>query len=147
MYKLLLVMLTRLTEPDRRTRARGVVEGARGFVLALAAASVVDASAAWALEALTLTFPSRILVALAPLPGNLALIALVLRRVRALDEFQRRVHLDAVVIAFLATGVAAFIYGYLRKAAAVPPLNAVHVWIFMSVTYGIGYAIAARHYR
>jgi len=29
----------------------------------------------------------------------------------------------------------------------VPPLNFGVVWLFMVLFYGIGYAIAARHYR
>ena len=137
----------RLAAQPLPSSSSGIFSGKFGFLLALAAASVIDAGAAWVLDTFSLTTPARVIVALAPLPGNLGLIALLLGRVRALDEFQRRVHLDAVVIAFLTTGVAVFIYGYLRKAAAVAPLNALHVWAFMGVSYAIGYVIAARHYR
>jgi hypothetical protein len=35
----------------------------------------------------------------------------------------------------------------LQKAQAVRPLNVGIVWIFMALFYGIGYVIAARHYR
>ncbi len=72
---------------------------------------------------------------------------MIVRNVRKLDEFQRRVHLEAVVIAFLATGLAVLIYGYLQIAQAVGPLNMASVWGFMGIFYVLGYFIAARHYR
>jgi len=40
-----------------------------------------------------------------------------------------------------------FIYGYLQRAQAVGPLNAVLVWVFMTFAYAAGYGIAIRHYR
>jgi hypothetical protein len=91
--------------------------------------------------------PARMIFALLPIPGNLVLVAMIIRRIRQLDEFLRHVHLEAVAIGFLLTGVAVFVYGYLQKAQAVPPLNVGIVWVFMVVFYGIGYFIAARHYR
>ncbi len=90
---------------------------------------------------------ARIAIALLPLPGDIVLIVLVLVGVRQLDEFQRHVQLEAVTIAFLATGVAVFVYGYLQKAHAVGPLSAGLVWAFMLVFYAIGYFIAASHYK
>jgi hypothetical protein len=65
-----------------------------------------------------LGYTARIAVALAPLPADIALIVLVLRRIRRLDEFQKRVHFEAVTVAFLSTGVAVFVYGYLQRAHA-----------------------------
>jgi hypothetical protein len=117
------------------------------FSLLLTSGSAVDVWAGWALGHTDLSRSARRGVALLPLPGNIALIAMVLARIRSLDEFQRRVHFEAVVVAFLATGVAVFIYGYLRQANAVGPLNAAWVWAFMGVSYATGYAIAIRQYR
>jgi hypothetical protein len=118
-----------------------------GFLVVLVLASAVDVSASWMLEHLELSPPARFGVALLPLPGNLALIAMVLSRIRALDEFQKRIHFEAVVVAFLATGVGVFIYGYVRKAGFVGPFNAATVWAFMGIAYAVGYAIAIRQYR
>ena len=117
------------------------------FLIVLVLASTVDIGAGWALKHAIFGPGARIAVALAPLPGNLALIALVLRLIRTLDEFQKRLHFEAVVIAFLATGVIVFIYGFLQQAQAVGPLNTWFIWIFMGITYAAGYGIAARHYR
>jgi hypothetical protein len=82
-----------------------------------------------------------------PLPGNITLIVLALLAIRRLDEFQKRVHFEAVTIAFLSTGVAVFVYGYLQKAQAVGPLNGGFIWLLMALFYGIGYLISTSHYK
>jgi hypothetical protein len=75
------------------------------------------------------------------------LVALFIRTIRKLDEFLRHVHLEAVAIAFLLTGLAVFIYGYLERAQAVRPLNVAIVWVFMVVFYGIGYLVSVRRHQ
>jgi hypothetical protein len=117
------------------------------FSITLLPATAVDVWAAWALGHLDLGTTARVVVALLPLPGNIALIALVLRGIRRLDEFQKRVHFEAVTVAFLSTGVAVFVYGYLQKAHAVGPLNMGLVWAFMLIFYVVGYFIAVSHYK
>jgi hypothetical protein len=117
------------------------------FLLVALLATAIDIATFGVLAHVELGPTSRILVALAPLPGDIALIWLALRAIRKLDEFQKRVHFEAVVVAFLSTGVAVFVYGYLQKAAAVGPLNFGIVWAFMLVSYAVGYGIALSHYR
>src|SRR5713226_7569279 len=92
------------------------------FVIVFLLATAVDIGASWALGQMELGSTARIAVALTPLPGDVGLIFLVLRRIRRLDEFQKRIHFEAVTVAFLSTGVAVFVYGYLQKAGAVGPL-------------------------
>jgi hypothetical protein len=113
----------------------------------LCAASAIDIGAGWLLGQPGFGSHARIIFALLPIPANLVLVAVIVRRIRQLDEFLRHVHLEAVAIAFLLTGLAVFVYGYLQKAQAVRPLNVGIVWIFMAAFYGVGYVIAARHYR
>jgi hypothetical protein len=120
---------------------------ARTFWAVLAVGTAIDITAGWLLSQPGYGSHARILFALLPIPLNLVLVALIVRRIRQLDEFLRHVHLEAVAIAFLLTGVAVFVYGYLQQAYVVHPLNFGIVWIFMVVFYGIGYLIAARHYR
>ena len=110
-------------------------------------ATAIDISAFWFLGRVELGSAARIGVALLPLPGNITLIALTLGAIRRLDDFQKRVHFEAVTVAFLSTGVAVFVYAYLQKAQAVGPLNMVLVWSFMLGFYGAGYFIAVNHYR
>jgi hypothetical protein len=115
--------------------------------ITLLLATAIDIGASLALRRTDLGATARTAIALLPLPGNIALIALILRAIRRLDDFQKRIHFEAVTLAFLSTGVAVFVYGYLQKADAVGPLNMGLVWTFMLFFYAIGYFIAVRHYK
>jgi hypothetical protein len=117
------------------------------FLVTALLASAIDFVASFLLRNPGPASAARIAIALMPLPGNIALIFLVLRAIRTLDEFQKRVHFEAVTVAFLSTGVAVFVYGYLQKAQVVGFLNAGLVWAFMLIFYAIGYVLAASHYR
>jgi hypothetical protein len=110
-------------------------------------ASAIDVCASWVLGRIKLELPARIVIALTPIPGNIALLVMILRRIRGLDEFQKRIQFEAVVVGFLATGVAVFVYGYLQKAQAVGPLNMGLVWAFMLLFYVVGYFVAVSHYK
>ena len=90
---------------------------------------------------------ARVAIALLPIPANVWLIAIILRTLRRLDEFLKRIQFEAVAVAFLTTGLAALTYGQLQKAQVVGPLNVGLIWGFMGVSYVLGYAVAARHYR
>ena len=116
-------------------------------ILTALLASAIDIGSALMLRHLDLGPAARIAAALLPVPANVVLLVMIVRSVRRLDEFQRRIHLEAVVIAFLATGLAVFVYGYLQMAQAVGALNMELVWGFMGIFYVLGYFISARHYR
>jgi len=126
---------------------RNSVQPVGTLLVVLCVATAIDIGAGWLLGQPGFGSHTRIIFALLPIPANLVLVAAIVRRIRQLDEFLRHVHLEAVAIAFLLTGLAVFVYGYLQKAQAVRPLNVGIVWIFMALFYGIGYVIAARHYR
>ncbi len=117
------------------------------LLVTLCLATVIDVSVGWWLGSPSLSQNARIAIALLPIPANLVLIALIVRAIRKLDPFLRQVHLEAVAIAFLLTGLAVFVYGYLERAHAVRAMNVAVVWLFMAVFYGIGYLVASRHYR
>jgi hypothetical protein len=117
------------------------------FWSVLAVASAIDLGAWWLWARPGHSQSERILFALLPIPMNLVLLAVIVRRIRQLDEFLRRVHLEAAAIAFLLSALAVFIYEGLQKAGCAGPLNAGVAWILMALFYGIGYAISARHYR
>ena len=116
-------------------------------LLVLFVGSAIDLVAMWLVGQPRFGRTTRVLIALLPIPANLILVALLVRWIRSLDEFLRRVHLEAATIGFLLTGVAVFIYGYLQRAEAVRPLNFGIVWFFMLLFYGIGYLVASRSYR
>ena len=117
------------------------------LLFTLCFATIIDVGVGWLLGQPGLAASLRILIAFLPVPANLVLIALLVRKIRSLDEFLRQVHLEAAATALFLTGLAVFIYGYLEQAQAVRSLNVGVVWIVMAISYGIGYAIAVRHYR
>ena len=90
---------------------------------------------------------ARVAIALLPIPANVWLIGIILRSLRRLDEFLKRIQFEAVAVAFLTTGLAALTYGQLQTVQVVGPLNVGLIWGFMGVSYVLGYAVAARHYR
>jgi len=117
------------------------------FFLLVLLLTAIDFGAYWVLGRFDLGSAARIAVALTPLPADLAAIVLILRRIRRLDEFQKRVHFEAVTVAFLSTGVAVFVFGYLQKADLVGALNMGLIWGFMLLFYAIGYFVALIHYK
>ena len=133
--------------PKPAMNGRNLLQPVGPLLGVLCVATAIDIGAGWLLGQPEFGSHARIIFALLPIPANLVLVAVIVRRIRQLDEFLRHVHLEAVAIAFLLTGLAVFVYGYLQKAQAVRPLNVGIVWIFMALFYGIGYVIAARHYR
>ena len=110
-------------------------------------AAATDIAAALVLARSELEFAERLLAALLPLPFNVTVIVLLVQRIRQLDEFQRRVHFEAVVVAFITTGLAVLLFGYLQKADIVGPVNVGLIWVPMTVFYCIGYFVAASHYK
>jgi len=126
---------------------RNSVQPVGTLLVVLCFATAIDIGAGWLLGQPEFGSHARIIFAMLPIPANLVLVAVIVRRIRQLDEFLRQVHLEAIAIAFLLTGLGVFVYGYLQKAQVVRPLNVDIVWIFMAAFYGIGYFIAARHYR
>jgi hypothetical protein len=128
------------------TTSPPTVSPRRLLVWALVAAGA-DIGAAWLLARSDLGLLGRVAVAVLPVPFNIAVLLLLVKHVRRLDEFQRRVHFEAILVAFISTGLAVLLYGYLQKALIVGSLNVGLVWVPMTVFYCIGYFVAARHYR
>lgn len=95
------------------------------------------------------TFPEtrwRFAVMLLPvLPAIHGLVS-VMRFVRAMDELQRRVHLEGVAFAFASTIVICLTWGLLERAG-LPKLPTVWVCTIMIGLWGIGNYIAAARYK
>jgi hypothetical protein len=130
-----------------KTLTQASTRPTRSFWTILAIASAIDIAATWLLGRSGYPPYARMIFALLPIPANLVLLAVIVRRIRRLDEFLRHVHLEAAAIGFLLTALAVFIYADLQKANCVGPLNVGVAWLLMALFYGIGYLIAARHYR
>ncbi len=56
----------------------------------------------------------RVFLALLPVPPMVALALVVIRYLRRLDEMARRIHLEALALAFVGTALLTFTYGFLE---------------------------------
>jgi len=90
--------------------------------------------------------PWRFPVMLVPVIPAIWGVVVVLRFVRAMDELQRRVHLEGVSFAFTLTVLVTLTWGLLERAG-LPHLPSVWVATLMIALWGIGNYLAARRYR
>jgi len=92
------------------------------------------------------TAPWRVPLALAPvLPVALAFWA-IFRAVARMDELQRHIHFDALVVASGGIVVLTFAYGTLQNVG-LPPLNLMYITPLLVACWGLGLAWASRRYR
>lgn len=91
----------------------------------------------------------RYVVALLPLPFFLMWLVGLLREMRAMDELQRRIQLEALGVAFPLTLVLIMTLGLFELARPLNPDNWSfrHVWQFLVLFYVIGLFVARRRYR
>ena len=90
--------------------------------------------------------PWRIPVTVAPvIPIVFAMLA-VIRYVRRMDELRRHIHLEAIIIAYLATVILCVSYGFLENVGF-PSFNTMWVGVAMIGLWGIGQLLANRKYR
>lgn len=89
------------------------------------------------------------MVALLPLPFFLMWLVGLLREMRAMDELQRRIQLEALGVAFPLTLVLIMTLGLFEAARPLNPDNWSfrHVWQFLVLFYVIGLFVARRRYR
>jgi hypothetical protein len=70
----------------------------------------------------------------------------IVRRVRRLDELQRRIELEALSVAFAGTALLTFAYGFLENAG-LPRLSFVMVWPLMGALWIGSSIVCSRRYR
>jgi hypothetical protein len=101
-----------------------------------------------ALELDTLATAWRVAAALAPVPFFVWVLYEIVRSARHLDELQRRIHLEALAIAYPLLLTLLMLLGLLELAI---PLNKDdwsyrHVWQMQGIIYLIGLMVAYRRY-
>lgn len=90
----------------------------------------------------------RVGIALVPLPAFIWLLWSFVREVRAADELERRIQLEALAIAFPLTMVLVMTLGLLQVAIPLPPedWSYRHIWPLIYVFYLLGLTLARRRY-
>lgn len=115
------------------------------LLAALTLAAVLGVS--WSLDHVALGRWARLALALVPVGLWSAAIILLVRAMRALDELQRRIHLEALAIAFPCALMLGMTVEYLQKAGFAPGLGVGEVWPAMALLYVPALAFAHWRYR
>lgn len=109
--------------------------------------AVFVVAGALAIDRLTLPGWAVIAIALAPLLPAMLMLRAYLVFVNALDEFQRRIQNEAVMIAAGFVGFGAFAYGFLEVWAGFPHLPLIWVLPALIAAWGAALWFVRRRYR
>ena len=91
----------------------------------------------------------KLTAALVPIFPTVLFLWFVVSAIRGLDELHRRVHLEALAIAYPLAILLLVTLGFLQLAIDLPAedWSYRHVWIYLPCFYFIGLALAWRRYR
>ena len=90
--------------------------------------------------------PWRPAVALAPVVPIAFVVGAGIQRVRAMDEFQQRMHLEVLAFAYPTMAIGSISYGFLQNVG-LPALNWMYVGVCMIALFGLGRIIWWWRYR
>ena len=95
-----------------------------------------------------LSTPMRVAVALTPIPFFAGFLWRSIRVVRGLDEFERRIHLEALAVAFPLAMVLLMTLALMQRAVELKfeDWSYAHVWVYLPIFYILGLAVARRRY-
>lgn len=104
--------------------------------------------ARWLLDNYQLQEGLRVVVALSPIVPFAFFLVLVLANIRQMDEFHRKVHLEALAIAYPLAMLLLMLLGLLELVIPLAPedWSYRHVWQFLPLLYFIGLAFTWRRY-
>jgi len=91
----------------------------------------------------------RVAVALLPIPVFAGTLWKFIGFLRAADEFERRIHLEALAVAFPLTMLLLMILGLMQRAVTLKfeDWSYAHVWYYLPIFYFGGLALARRRYQ
>src|SRR5262252_31627 len=119
----------------------------RFVIWAALLAAVVILGAALAAKQFERGSAPRIALALLQGLASASAVILPVRSIRALDELQQRIQLEALAFAFAGTGVLTTTYGFLATAG-LPAIDwGTYVWPVMVLLWAIGVAMGKLRYR
>ena len=115
--------------------------GAIWILLYFAARGLLERSAGFSSGA-------RVAIAIAPIPAFAGFLWLVVKGVRDADEFERRIHLEALAVAYPLAILLLMTLGLLQRAIELKfeDWSYAHVWIYLPLFYFLGLALARRRY-
>ena len=99
----------------------------------------------WAQHAASL--PARVGVAVLGIGGFLPIVFVYTKSIRIQDEFNQRIHLIALAVAFAATATISYAADILHLAGFIPPLPAAGMWALMIAIWFVCMLVTSRRYR
>lgn len=87
-----------------------------------------------------------VILALFPVAPALLMLRAYLVFTRALDEFQRRVQTEALIVAAAVTVFGSFAYGFLEEWADFPHVPLIWVFPFFCVVFGVAHLVIRKRY-
>jgi hypothetical protein len=88
----------------------------------------------------------RVILALLPVAPALLMLRSYLTYLNAMDEFQRRLQTDALLMAAGITVFGTFAYGFLEEFANLPHVSMLWVFPIFSFTFGAAHALIRHRY-
>ncbi len=119
----------------------------RDMAIAVAAYAAVVFGAAFAIRNLELPHWLVIVLALASFAPTLLMLRAYLAYWRSLDEFQRRVQSEALIVAAALVVFSSFAYGFLEEWAGFPHVPMIWIFPVYSFVFGVSHHIIGRRYR
>jgi len=116
------------------------------FGAGMAGYGVVLAASIYLLKTGSPDAPMREILSLLPMLPALAICWAVIRQLRRMDELQRKMQFEALGLAFAATALVTFSYGFL-EGVGFPRISMFVVWPVMAVFWLIGTLISHLRYR
>lgn len=123
------------------------IRWARRYLALAVVLALAIIAAAWVGKQFPLRSPARIALALVQSAATTTLIIATVRPRHRFDELQRRIHLEALALAFFGTAILGQTYGFL-VTAGLPDIDwGAWIWPAMVGLWVVGLVIANRRYR
>ncbi len=90
----------------------------------------------------------RVAIAIAPIPAFAVFLWLVIRGIQAADEFERKIHLEALALAYPLAMLLLMTLALLQRAIELnfQDWSYAHVWYYLPLFYFLGLARARKRY-
>jgi hypothetical protein len=123
-------------------------KAASRFMLSLFVAAILTIGANIALREFT-SWPDavRVLLAVISVPALVAMILYGPRALRAMDELEQRIHLEALAYSFGVLGLLLVVYGQIQTAFGLKPEPWTMVWPMMFCIYLASLLLVRRRYQ
>lgn len=131
------------TESARRVRRRYM----REMTVATVTYVAFVFGAAYAIRNFELPQWTVIVLSLLPTAPAVLMMSAYLVYVRALDEFQRRIQTEALIVAIAITAFGSFAYGFLEEWADFPHVPLLWVFPVFCALFGVAHAVIRRRYK